>query len=278
MIFTLIQEWNLHIHLHTECSRSYNPFVSLVSNKLLTQLLEIPYPLEGKSLQGVLSQCETEDVFNDTVHNAFTKYQLIHPIDVYYDLIADRSVPISYILSFEHYPEMQKLLHSVSKQRTHIILHWLERGEQAEFDNFIYRAKHIWLWNMHNVFSPNLSEFNREICKMRCQLGYSDWFTLVSNGLIPLCVFHTSNNAYYDFLHEILKAFRLVRRHLQRRFKLLRHYTTKTLKRMHFMIKCNPDHLTKHKIQRVGIHYTNQFSEHSSSSSSFSSSSSSLSL
>lgn len=260
LVETLIQEWHYHRNINTDFSRSHNQFESFASNELLNQLLELPFALESKSLCGLLSQCENENVFKKTINVAFSKYQLIHPIDAYIELIKDRSVPIRHILAFEQHPEMQTQLKSFPKQQSQIILHWLIRDENPEFDFFMNRAKHQWLWNMHKMFSTNITDLYVNATNYEIQyLKYYEWYTIVCNGLLPLCVFYTSHNTQFDFLYTMLKAFRLVRRCLQRRFKLLRRSISRSRKRLHFMIKCQPDCLTKNKIQNVGIYYSKHF-------------------
>lgn len=259
LINIVVEEWSCHLHMDTPFSRSHNPFESFASNTLLTTLFELPYQLKAKSMCGILANCENETVFTHTLQTAFTHYRLVEPIDAYLEFVENRNFPHSYLVAFETHPEMETRLRSMRTHQTLVIHHWLIRSDPTEFDAFLYRAKHKWRWNVHKIVSSDLKNLMVEGTQYNvCNLMYDEWYSLISNGLLPLCVYHPYVSRL-TFLQRMLSAFRLMRRCLQRRFKRLRAHTTRSRKRLHFIIKCQPEYSTAHKIQRTGVHYSDHF-------------------
>ena len=266
MISTLVLEWNYHNNIHRDCSDVVNPFDTLTTNALLNQLFELPYQLEGKQLYGILAQCKNEDDFNEVIQNAFSTYQLVQPIDTYIALVQDRCIPIQYIQALEEHPKMFEIMKSIPsrpREQQAIILSWLDRDDMPEYYAFIHRAKHRWMWNLDKLFSSNLSTFNSYnsygLNNILYRMEFYKWYALACDGLLPLCVYHPTHNDEFMSLHTMLKAFRLIRKCLRNTFQSLRHTTTNTRKRLHFIIKCQPEYYLKHKIQRTGVHFSNVF-------------------
>lgn len=260
MIHTLVNEWNNHFYVNHPEPPFVNPFDTFENDAILQFLLKLPTQVEIRHLCSLLQYCENENAFKRWIHQAFIEYNIIHPIDAYVEWVENPTMPTQYIYAYEQHPAVRQLLVSNVYQKN-IVLKWLIRNHSDEFDTFLHRAKHQWRWTTEKMFPPDISKIFFEDTHNNIQyLQKKEWYTLLKYGLLPLCLYHPTHNNTYSFLHAMTKAFRVIRRRVQRQFKHLRANTNNQRKRIHFMIKCQPKTpIRQQKIHKTGIHYTKCF-------------------
>jgi hypothetical protein len=239
ILSALLAEWTARAHRRPNGGRDV--FENFEENRLLRRVLELPTALHHAHAVGLFGKCTRVDRFDRFITDLFGKYRMFAPVDAYVACVCDDNMSLDHLLAFESNASVRPNLAGAQRNSAELVSAWATRPA-PQLEHFLTRAKTDWHLNLYHVLSPAYPLHSPP------RQEHWPWYTFLRNGMVPLVMYHPQylynarTTPLPGFLTRMLKAFRMLRRCVQRRWRSIR--TTCPLhrchRRMRFMIQCRP--------------------------------------
>lgn len=239
--------WCNHYQLY-DTFRNQEDKELTVDNTLFQELMNIDHPCNVKVIVSFLTRLSHSDTdqfhcFLERFSNTFT-VQFIK--DVYLALVEQHIVKVDMLQSLENLPVFRELMASTLLDVHRFYMAWSKHSE-TDFKEFVQRMISVWQQPVHHVMPANYTFYSQS--HMHIVEGHGEyksmqkWKLWMSFGMLPLCMYTEKQWSSIPLgLQKMLKAYRLLRKTVQRKLKILRSKQSvyQQRKKMRFMVRCSP--------------------------------------
>ena len=242
MVEAFLDEW----HQHTRVSYpgyEYN-WNELEETFLFQEIMQLSYPLDVPAAQYALTSVSSGwSAFHRRFKTILKYGGMEDVIGTYNALVSTECVCLPHLFAFESYDVFKHALIHTNAQLYKMVFAWSQRP-MKDLRYFIIRLTDRLNQNIHAILP---SDYSYYACTDYCI--YADenplkeqWSIWLKYGLMPLIMYRSnSTTSVPNILNITLKAYRMLRRCLQRRWKKL--HASKPLyinhKKLMFMVRCD---------------------------------------
>ena len=254
MVEAFLNEWHEHTRIFDQLDHE-KKWNELEESFLFREIMRLPCPLDVLSAQYALTSVRVEwSAFHHRMKTILKYGGMKDVIGTYIALVSTECVCLPHLYAFESYDVFKNALVHTNTSLYKMVFAWSQRS-MNELNYFVKKLAERWNQNIHAILPPDYSYY---ACTDHCIYTHESrlkeqWGVWLDYGLLPLIMYRSNSTlSVPNILNLTLKAYRMLRRCLQRRWKKLHTSTPLYInhKKIMFMVRCD-DSLFPNKRQKI---------------------------